>query len=143
MRLDDATLAAIHGEDSATFSLDDFDAFDELMARGWCFNPDSSLHKRDGVAVDGRAPTKAVPGQLVFVHLALFRWDGGSGGLTRLASSATPGSTRSSVCFRVAHESWLGDGGDAGATTYKWMTSSAGGDAVSYTHLTLPTIYSV
>ena len=117
--LDQEVLSTFHGAGSSTFSLDDFDAFDLLMARGWCFNPDFPYHNlRPGTT----APV-AQPGQQVYVQLSMFRWDGDTGGLTRLASSCggaagTSGSGMP-VSFRVQHESWLDE---------QWMVSGNGVD---------------
>ena len=114
------TRDAVNGANQTVFALDDFDAFDILMAEGWCFNPDFELHSPAG---DGAV---AVPGQKVFVHLTLFLWDGTTGALKRLVSSCEDPESPP-ISFRVAHGSWLGEDwiqGSGGDETKKWAGGS-------------------
>ena len=46
-------------------------------------------------------------------------------------------------CIGGADQMTVVVSGGSGAVTYQWQSSADGINAVSYTHLTLPTIYSV
>jgi len=115
-------LAAVHGSATATFSLDDFDAFDELMANGWCFNPDFNMHN-----VEGNGGDKPTPGREVSVHMSLFAWDGNTGELQRLASSCANvnAAAAAPVTFRVQHDSWFQDDGE-------WMQGSGSDECAGW-----------
>ena len=123
--------AAVFGIDATTFSLDDFDAFDILMASGWCFNPDFAHH-----SIEGHGGDHPVPGQEVFAHLSLFLWDATTGALSRLASSLT--GAGKPLVFRIPHESWLDDewmdGNGSDSTQSSW---DGGRKQIAAVHLAL------